>query len=339
MTKIYTDEEIKIIYDKMFKQVKEILMTQNYNGWVMYGDDLMMDESFILSFTDFDYKFDQNGIVTWARRRMDRVELLEQCDLDTFNRKIRKIPGNISSELFKDLLPVWNNALPTKRVEAIEKAYRLKFICEAKLKETTKSKDEKQEEIKGINKKDSSFMPIKNHVKKNTDLGLSFEEETLKLYKLSGSKRVLITRDRSELFGKEASVLWMLLNKFTDSAGGRIFTEDEKVDKNQISRLNKILYTYYGLPEERPIKNFVFRDGKEIEVTHGFFKYKKGDRSYYRSEIQLEKSTQEDLINMLNNIDKSASPSDHEDHQRYFGRVDTSYSDKRYNGDDDSNNS
>ena len=172
MTKTYTDEEIRIIYDKMFKEVKEILMTQNYNGWVMYGDDLIMDESFISCLSDFSCQFDQNGIVNSVRRLRDGV-LLEECDLDTFNRNIRKIPGSISSELFKDLLPVWNNASAVERVEKIEEAYRLKIYGEDKTKENIAKPEIKEVvvEKKEKNKKDTNkeFIPSKSNIIKLKD--------------------------------------------------------------------------------------------------------------------------------------------------------------------------
>ena len=117
--------------------------------------------------------------------------------------------------------------------------------------------------------------------------------------------------------------MWNLLIKFAESAGGKIFTHNEQLDKNQISRLNKRLWEYYKLPEKKPIGQFGSRDGVEIKVTHPFFKFNKEERPYYRSEIQLEKIEAKEILD-----DKKENP--FFDQAINTGKkIDTEYSDER----------
>lgn len=176
----------------------------------------------------------------------------------------------------------------------------------------------------------SSFKPIKKYVNKNSELLLLIDGNRITLAKKDAPEKIKITRDKNEIFTKKEKkdVLWDLLKKFIDKKG-IIFTDNEKLDKNHILRLNKKLYEFYGLPEKRPIKYFVSRDGKEKKVSHGKFNYKTGERPYYKSEIQLAK--------------KDANVYDDKKENPYFEqtlntgkKVNTKYCE---NGDDDFNNS
>ena len=136
----YSEKKLPL-YDAAFERLRSDMLTTYYDDFVVV-ENYIMHKSFVSQWELYDYKYDTdpNDPAYYAIDFDGTPDHVYEKDgtkvtSNTYTKiyaSIRFITNPILLELFKKLLPVWNNALPTKRVEEIEKAYRLKILGEVK---------------------------------------------------------------------------------------------------------------------------------------------------------------------------------------------------------------
>ncbi len=190
----------------------------------------------------------------------------------------------------------------------------LKTYIGAKLKIKESAEEAGKKEVKK-----SGSISIKKDVKSNGELAIELQGESILVYSKNNPAKIQFLRSKKEVFGR-AEKLWKLFKKFIEKKG-IVYADEESITKEKIHKLNKKLSQYYGLPENRPIKKYVFRNGKDKVVEHGFFTIKKDERLYYKSTIKLHSTAS----NKTEHSDSKKRESPAINPQYKTGKVDTKF--------------